>query len=210
MLYVRYTKHEYSNFLLFSLQNVNIRASQIGTGSHKTTNVGAVVGGVLGGFAFLLLAATIFVFWRKHKQRRQSTIAAILDEEHYEAEPFTAARYGTANDSMVQISHQTSLGWTPDGLVLSQPQSPPDVAPATLPPGAATPGISRKQREALGLSRGHISMQSESAVSSFSNLNPAPTPVSATGTEDLRAEVEQLRREMETIRHITDAPPGYT
>lgn len=89
---------------------------------------------------------------------------------------------------------------------------------SSLPPGAAAPPppplISAKQREVLGLSLNripgtyhHAPAPSVSAVSTLSN--PYSGSGSGSGTEDLRAEVEQLRREMENIRHMAEPPPGY-
>lgn len=157
--------------------------------------------------AFLLVLAAIFLLWRRRKQRQHHATVAVLDEEPHKVESLTLTQYNNINGSMIPVS-QTHLGWAPEGPVFSQPQTPSEVhTSSTSPPArAAAPAMSRKQREALGLLRRRTTLLSESAVSSFSN----PVSVSAVGTEDLRAEVEQLRREMESIRHVTDAPPVYS
>jgi hypothetical protein len=81
-----------------------------------------------------------------------------------------------------------------------------------LPPGAASPPIppfqplSSKQREVLQQHQAHRYQPSESALSSFTN----PYSASVSGREDiLRAEVDELRREMEVIRNIAQPPPSY-
>ncbi len=196
-----------------SLPNVNITSQPVGSsGSRRKDDVGPIVGGVLGGLAFfLLVAAAAFIFWRKRK-RQQLAAITVIDEEQYKPDPFSVAEYNNVSRGVAQMPYSIIVGGqrAPDGAGFFQPQSPSDVGTSStsLSAGAAavpTPAMSRKQREALGWSRGHVSMQSESALSSFSS----PHSASASGTEDLRAEVEQLRREMESIRNIADAPPGY-
>ncbi len=166
-----------NNQLSLSLPNAKITAQPVSSsGSHKKDDVGPIVGGVLGGLAFLLLAATaVFIFWRKR---------------------------------ITQVPHSISVGGqqAQGGTGFFQPQSPSGLGTPSTPllAGAAAvppPTMSRKQREALGRSRERILMQRESAFS--------PHPASASATEGLRTEVERLRREMESIRYITDAPPGY-
>lgn len=80
-----------------------------------------------------------------------------------------------------------------------------------LLPIGVTPPVAmsnNKQREALSLRNqdptdGYNPTPSPSAPA---DPNPAPAP----GTENLRAEMDQLRREMESIRNITEPPPEYT
>ncbi|KAF9445097.1 hypothetical protein P691DRAFT_735541 [Macrolepiota fuliginosa MF-IS2] len=212
-----------------SLPNVNINVNSVNSpsGSTKSTvNVGAIVGGVLGGLAFLLILFAGGIFWRKRQQKRYAAVT-IDDDAYAKPRPFNTAVSSSApvvnyhpNDPDLARSppspSTTSPGpWTPPGWDgVSQPQQPgsgTDTTPDSLPVGAAG-AMSNKQREALGLranqnrARVHNPTPSESAVSTLSNPYSAP----GSQTEELRAEVEQLRREMANIRHMAEPPPGYT
>ncbi len=168
-------------------------------------NTGVIVGGVLGGLAFLLVATATFVCWRKRKQRQHAAIA----EDPHRAHPFVAARLNHANGDVGQETHQASArGKLASGrAALPQPRSPPGMrTTSNLLVSRAAAAISRKRRGPVGVFHSRNSVPRESAVPPSSGSNPTPT----SGTENLRAEFEQLRREIETIRRITDAPPEYT
>jgi hypothetical protein len=71
----------------------------------------------------------------------------------------------------------------------------------------ATPPISSKRREALGVRQNHVTIPS---VSSLANPYSASASASGFGTEErLRTEMERLRREVESIRNMAEPPPGY-
>lgn len=194
------------------IQNVDISTPQASTGgSHQKGNVGAIVGGVLGGFAVLLLGTFVtFLFYRKHLQQKRAAVAA------YRALPFIPAEHNNTDNGgqMAQAPHQASQGvhWALDSLRFSQTHSTRAMGGSTTPlstvgvSGVPPPMMSRKQREALGRSRRSPSLQSESAaVPPFSRSNS----ISVSGTENLKTELEQLRREVDSLRHMSDAPPGY-
>lgn len=145
--------------------------------SHTKDNV-AIVGGVLGSLAFLLIATATYIFWRKHKQQSQ-----------YKLSPF-------------MTSGESSFSRLLPPFATGKPSNsnPP-------PAGTVAPLLSRKQREALGRSRWHVfSGQRELPLLASSDSNRGSLP----GPDDLRAELEQLRQEVESIRRRGDAPPEYS
>lgn len=181
--------------------------------SHTKDNVGAIVGGILGGLTFLLMATAVFVFWRKHKRQHNTY-------------PLTMIDYDSTKSPMVPASEEGPLQRAPDRPSFSQslplpgggePSNPfpavlaaaPAVSrkrrtfPAVL---AAAPVMSRKRREALGLSHQCNSAQGELPLLAASSSDSG----SISGPEDLRVKLEQLRREVESIRRTGDAPPEYT
>lgn len=93
---------------------------------------------------------------------------------------------------------------------MSQPRhgSDAETTSSLLPAGAASAvPMSGKQREVLSTRNQNLARVHNPTPSVSTLSNPYST--SASGTEDLRAEVEQLRREMESIRNIAEPPPGY-
>lgn len=191
---------------LSRLQNINISVprssstsapSSSPSSSHTKDNIGAIVGGVLGTLAFLLLVTTvIFIFWRKHKP------------EQPKLDPFTIAAY---NRGMAQVSHQENVGGQqspgnprpseplPISGLRKTPISPPDQR-------VTAPLISREQRQALGTPDRRTPMRSELPLLASSNSDPTNVP----GTGDLRAELDQLRREVESMQCGVDTLPEYT
>ncbi|KAF5346060.1 hypothetical protein D9756_010802 [Leucocoprinus leucothites] len=220
--------------LALNLPNVPIQSDALPNTTPSKRNVGAIVGGVIGGLAGLLAILVGIFFWRRHQHKHDPQ--NVLDAEDSKPRPFNSSSTSmNGNNSGIIVTDGAQLSntnatispsqhWSPDWEGMSQnPRffsgatgSGSDVADSntssSLPPGAAPPpaiSLSSKHREALGLNRipgtYHVAAPSESAVSTLSN----PYSTSASGAEDLRAEVEQLRREMESIRHMAEPPPVY-
>lgn len=113
---------------------------------------------------------------------------------------------------MAQVSQQTNVGgqWALGRPNFSQPPLRLAVGKPSNsnspPAGVVAPPLLRKQREALGRSRRHISRQN--GLPLLAPSEPNRRPVSE--TQALRVEFEQLRQEMESIRRTGDAPPEYS
>lgn len=155
------------------------------------------MGGVLGTLAFLLLVTTvIFIFWRKHKPQQPKT------------DPFIVTAY---NRGMAQVSHQENVGGQ-RSPVNPRPSEPLPIlglrkTPISPPDQRVTaPLISREQRQKLDTPDRRIPMRSELALLASSNSDPT----NVSGTEDLRAELDQLRREVESMQRGVDTLPEYT
>ncbi|EKM77069.1 hypothetical protein AGABI1DRAFT_108435 [Agaricus bisporus var. burnettii JB137-S8] len=212
--------------LAMNLKNVEIsRSNSGGSGNvEKRTPIGAIVGGVIGGIAFVLIVATAIFFWRRRRVHRLRGGIDLHDEHHAKPHPFVT-QYAPVNnnDSAFQFSQQrsdASLSPPPWQESLPEPFSEPQnserphsytsgrnhlSATPTLPITAPQP-LSTKQREILRQNQSHQSQPSESAVSTLTN----PWSAAGSGREDvLRAEVDELRREMEAIRNIAQPPPSY-
>lgn len=165
---------------------------------------------------FLLFVGVILFFlWRKHKQQR--TLEPI-DDKYSKLRPFTTERVvsynpnpsGTDRSGLSQSQGRANAGATGRKGVSRPLQGlDADPMPMLLPTGVTPPvAMSNKQREALnrrnqGPPHGH---NPTSSVSTQSD----PYFASVAGTRDLRAEMDQLRREVESIRNITEPPPEYT
>jgi hypothetical protein len=205
------------------MKNVNISPGG-NANAGKNSPVGAIVGGVIGGLAFLLLIVGAVFFWRR-RRIQQSRVVVDLQNENPQPQPFITQYYPiNANDSAFQFPKPSPT--TPLTPTRQEPLSEPRPEPIriegsysdasgpnhqlspstpTLPSPQFQP-LSTKQREALQQNRSHQYQPSESAVSSLTT----PYTASGSGREDaLRAEVDELRREMEAIRNIAQPPPSY-
>ncbi|KAJ3568846.1 hypothetical protein NP233_g5446 [Leucocoprinus birnbaumii] len=178
--------------LALSLPNHDIQAEQVGSnsGKSKQSRVNTIVEGVIGGVACLVLILFGLSFWRRHRKSKQAK--AYRERQYTRPRPFAS----TTGSSPGTVQNGISSPRTRQQL------SSPSPTISSFEPlrYLALPSMS-KHREAPG----HHPMPSASAVSDLTNTNSA----SATGTEELRVEVAQLRQELESMRRLTDLPPGY-
>ncbi|KAF9443523.1 hypothetical protein P691DRAFT_407186 [Macrolepiota fuliginosa MF-IS2] len=175
--------------LALSLPNVDIKADGVQISSGPRKNVNGIIGGIIGGLAFVLILGGGYFLWYKWKRKQ--------GKYPEQARPFITAA----------PSPTFTLDYHSNDTATRKLMKPSDNGTAaTTPPFAVMPG---KQQGVLGQRPGQ---NRKSMPDNLPSSVPTPsdqgsTPVS--GTEELRAEMEQLRRELDSIRHITEAPPGY-
>jgi hypothetical protein len=152
----------------------------------------AIVGGVIGGIAVIILVVFVLLFWRRRR--------TLLEEKGFKErpDPFSPLLPNSTPLALPSSSGHAKIKVTPISLTAPSLSSLTHV-------GSAEPPTSNKQREAYG-SLIHRPMPSDSAVTNTSNKHSAPT----SATNDLRVQVADLRRELESMRHLTDMPPLYT
>ncbi|KAF9443524.1 hypothetical protein P691DRAFT_787943 [Macrolepiota fuliginosa MF-IS2] len=172
-----------------SLPNIGIKAaslngSQVDLGGRS--EIGGIVGGIIGGLAFILvLASGGYLLWRKQQQKQQNINAAGREHHTDAPPPMPDSDYRGIN--AVQLLDNVDAGQSP----LS----------------------SSKGQEVFGQRANKNRMRIEnptpnvSATLVASNRDPRE---SVPSTEGLRAEMGQLRRELDSIRHMTELPPKYT
>ncbi|XP_006457508.1 hypothetical protein AGABI2DRAFT_181692 [Agaricus bisporus var. bisporus H97] len=196
--------------------------------AEKKTSVSAIVGGVIGGLALLLIVGGAILFWRwRQMQRSKVILNPLYSEEPVNPQLFTS--------QYVPISSKGSVLRTWAGLVRHHPNRKPpardelcesfselhdpgrphnrdtswrDHRPpiATKRPPIMPPQLlSSKERE--------VPRRNPSHSDQFEPAQPVITigrsAAGSRGDEILRAEVEELRREMEAIRDIAQPPPSY-
>jgi hypothetical protein len=180
--------------------------------SHRTRNknVGAIVGGIIGGVAAIFAVIGIISFVQRQRRRKPKP---------NRPEPIVSfPTYSIQANPRITATHPNFPEATQDSGITTkqQPISPP-VAP--VPVGLSDKELARLRRAPL------TSQQADNSRGSASNapqLTLSPTVVQAaeTGgaalpsdTRRLHSEVESLRREMERLRAeglVIAAPPSYT
>jgi hypothetical protein len=176
------------------------------------------VGGAIGGLAFLLIIGSVIFLWRRCGARQSRLVIDKCNENNSRLMPFLP-RYGSTNgNGSVHQSHKpkplAGLESSAPPVLLGQSKSEPDASGRNHHqlPGTATHPVpplqplSTEQREALQQSQRDLFRPSESATPSHTNPYPA---TGSPGEEVLRAEVDELRREVEAIRDIAQPPPSY-
>ncbi|KAF9444145.1 hypothetical protein P691DRAFT_736930 [Macrolepiota fuliginosa MF-IS2] len=172
--------------LALSLPNVDINAGPVNLSGSGKAKLGAILGGVIGGLALLLVLLGGLFFWHKRRQKQDINTST---EDLSRPYPFNVFQWNDWNRILHPREHNPSVAATTTKSSRADP--PADTSPAP------TAMMSRKQRDA-----GPRPVQTNNPTTS------APA-TSASGTEDLRAEMEELRREMDSIRQIAEPPPGY-
>ncbi|EKM77075.1 hypothetical protein AGABI1DRAFT_130801 [Agaricus bisporus var. burnettii JB137-S8] len=196
--------------------------------AEKKTSVSAIVGGVIGGLVFLLIVGGAILFWRwRQMQRSKVILNPLYSEEPVNPQLFTS--------QYAPISSKGSVLRTWAGLVRHHPnrKTPardelcerfsdrhdpgrphhrdtswrdhrPPIA-TKRPPITPPQLLSSKERGVPGRNLSH-SDRSEPAQPV---VTIGQSAAGSRGDEILRAEVDELRREMEAIRDITHPPPSY-
>jgi hypothetical protein len=191
------------------MPNVNIKATGAGNNTPyipKKTPVGAIVGGVIGGLALLLVITSAIFFWRRCVQRKRN-IPGPGNKGYSVLRPFRAQAIPVSLNNHCQNEILMNVGVLHFHISKFQPSSEPGhpMQNVTQPPSALIP-LASKEREFLQQNELHHRHHSELAVPIPAN----ETEVSESGGgEILRAEVDDLRRELEAIRNIAQAPPVY-
>ncbi|KAF5360610.1 hypothetical protein D9756_005158 [Leucocoprinus leucothites] len=155
--------------------------------SRHTRNIGAIVGGVIGGITGVIIIALALWYLRR---RLMQEYDSELEGQYVQPRPFSLV-----------LSSSLDVAPEPANMV-SRTEGGPLTRLAQL---SQIPPISTNGREALG--RG--------AASPIRDISSALDVTSANATdniraEDIRAEVAQLRRELERMRDREDPRSQYT
>lgn len=187
------------------------------TNNAKKTNVGPIVGGVVGGVGgFLIFLGLGIFFWRRHKQT-----------EHFDGEKGILG-FGASDQTTTPIPYNYARRELP-------PLPPQETTPlATTSPSVSQADLytnmaSSKAREAAIAAAqvmGHRPAQPSSSFTALSDppssREPPSAPASSSGggsaaqlspseVQGLRNEVENLRRVMEQFQdgRLVEPPPEY-
>ncbi|KAF7783398.1 hypothetical protein Agabi119p4_1422 [Agaricus bisporus var. burnettii] len=196
--------------------------------AEKRISVGAIVGGVIGGLAFLLIVVGAIFFWRwRQIQRSKVVISPLYPKEPVNPQLFTSQyapisskgsvlrtlaglvrchtnRKPPARDELCESFSEVHDPGRPHNRDTSWRDHRPPIAtkrPPIMPPQL----LSSKERSVPGQNPSHPN-PSEPAQPVVTTGRCAAGP---RGDEILRAEVEELRREMEAIRDMAHPPPSY-
>jgi len=156
-------------------------ASDPGSGSgHKSTNAGAIAGGVVGGVGAIVLAAILFLFWRR-RQNQQKKV-----DSHEKIDIGADMRYTPAVTPFVMDvngADTNSQRYLETRKVEAQHGNHPI-------PDTSIPSQSRQ-----GTSSGSFPVSVEP-----NNRDLMP---------ELHAEIDQLRNDVRQIMSTYDPPPRY-
>jgi hypothetical protein len=194
--------------LFSSIPNVDIKATGAGGNNNtpKGTSVGAIVGGVIGGLA-LLLVITSVIFFRRRRMQQASKIPDVDNTAHSVLRPFRAQAIQVSLNDHCQNEILMDVGVLHFHISNFQPSSEPQYPMQSVnQPASPLVPLASKGRELLQQNEPHHRHHSERDI-----LIPAnQTVVSGSGRGEVsRAEVDDLRREMEAIRNIAQPPPVY-
>lgn len=185
-----------------SLENVTITVPESAAGDNgtKKTNVGPVVGGVVGGVGgFLILLGFGVFFWRRHKKSARYGEKGIL--ELGEGDRVTAPvpyTYSGADLPLYPPASQTDLRKMASG----KERQPETIAPH--------PAASSSALNGLQSSCEPPSAPMTSSGGDASGGGDVPRPLLPAEVHGLRTEVENLRRVMQSLQTgRSEPPPGY-
>ena len=223
--FVYYNKRAFSmsNSLFSRAPTHQINAFPVTTGSlSKSSHIGAIAGGAVGGVAVLLAIGAIALVarGRRRRSRRRKSIGSMFERDVIDPDlpmtvtPFNPTVTGAAE---LEAGHQMNRQerWTesgPESASLVHASTPSDsplpssrVVP--LPPGLYSKGLAQLRAD-------NLNSQSTDALSSSGTLLSPATERSAdtsySETRRLQSEVESLRLEMQQIRaERFEAPPVY-
>ncbi|KAI0829800.1 DUF1793-domain-containing protein [Trametes gibbosa] len=187
---------------------------------HSSSNTGAILGGVVGGVAIVVLAVVgvfLFLRWRRRDRSAELEKADITYEPHRP----TLSPYACSSEDVRPTSHDTSMlesgVMTAQGNASGAPEllgSSASLIP--IPENSPLNSQSMKMRElALNARVAYADTVSGSSnagsnTGSASSRDPL-SPGESHKVLGLRAEVESLRRVMQEIRNERlEPPPEYT
>jgi hypothetical protein len=204
------------SFRTFSMQNVDIKATAIGGNANasagannntpKGTPVGGIVGGVIGGLALLLVITGAIFFCRRRMQQAEITLGP-GNKDYFVLRPFGTQVIPVSLNNHYQNKTLMKVGCCiPKHILDVQPSSEPEYSmkKMNLPTPALVP-LASKEREVL--QQNELPRRRHSAVAMVVHAGPSHVPEHGRG-EILRAEVDDLRREVEAMRNIAQ-PPTY-
>ncbi|KAH6905885.1 glutaminase GtaA [Coprinopsis sp. MPI-PUGE-AT-0042] len=193
--------------------------------SGAKTSIGAIVGGVVGGLAALLLVALAFILWRRRKNRGQPPEAVERKEvkelpDHSDDSVAPLPVLAAAQPSPRSPASDPSPNNDERFQTQVSPAAPTVFVKSRLPPNAnqSTTSVPLPLQSASLSYSSPVSSSGGNVVESNASirsplispskeqpLGPAPAVTqqqapAVEGTDDLRAEVVALRREMENLR----------
>ncbi|KAF8497610.1 hypothetical protein F5888DRAFT_302104 [Russula emetica] len=204
----------------------------VGTPTRKR-NIGAIVGGIIGGTGAILAVIGIVAFVHLRRTRRRARPTTILSFSTNfvgagplgNVTPFDPNSFEATQDSGISTDQRPLVTEDPEAEMVALrllSLAPPTVLPrsrpvAPIPTGLTGKEIARLRAEALSSQQSH-----NASTSNLSRSTSSPNTVteSSSGTtssinpQRLHTEVESLvRREMDRLRTqglVLDAPPSYT
>lgn len=190
------------------------------TVAQKSSIVGPVVGGVVGGLGLIALAVLAFFFWRRRQRARASESTAKL----YEIDEMETQFEPTPNPAIALYSLPADHSTSRDHLDPERRQSH-DAYLSPVPmtsAGDSQPRLTKAQEAARHRYQpSGYTLATSDTTSSAPHSNPAsnsgssgqepPSVVSPSEVQGLRTEVENLRRAMDEMQmERIEAPPSYT
>ncbi|KAI0823280.1 hypothetical protein BC628DRAFT_1385631 [Trametes gibbosa] len=115
--------------LAFAPSTLEVTSDDNGATSHKKPNVGAIVGGVLGGIALIALGVALFWWWRRKGQHSYMSLESNGSEPKLSSKtvtPFTSTR----PTSMLSTDSKRLYSDSPDSSPLASSSS---TSPASFP-----------------------------------------------------------------------------
>lgn len=187
--------------------------------AQKSSIVGPVVGGVVGGLGLIALALLALFFWRRRQRARASESTAKL----YDIDEVDSQFQPTPNPAIALYSLPADHSTSRDHLDPEGRQSH-DVYPSPVPMTTVTSPArltkaqeaARRRHQPSGYTTTTSDMMSSAphsnpASNSGSSDREAPSVVSPSEVQGLRTEVENLRRAMDEMQmERIEAPPSYT
>ncbi|KAF8497612.1 hypothetical protein F5888DRAFT_1923669 [Russula emetica] len=173
---------------------------------HRKRNIGAIVGGIIGGAGAILAVIGIVTFVQRRRRRKPK-------QKRNRARPILSFPTDSIQAGPVTPFDPNVPEATQDAGIMTEGQP----AVATVPVGLSDKELARLRAEVL------TSQQPDNPQDSTSNVSRptfSPVAVAETGgealpydTRRLHSEVESLRREMERLRAeglVNAVPPSYT
>lgn len=173
-------------------------------GTASKSNVGPIVGGVVGGVGGAVLLALLgFFLWRRSRSGAQyDGEKADIHSERPITEP-VPYNYVREDQLPLSVAVSDSLPRSSTAVDSSRPSKMREAVGAQY----STPS-SQAASTSYTPSRAPASSREPPTATSSSDLNSARSPISSSEVAGLRAEVENLRREVLLI-HGSEPPPTY-
>ena len=190
-----------------------------GVEPESRTNVGAIIGGVVGGLAMVGVVATMFVmFFRKRRARKNEEDMSEV-AEHALRHPTLAPYHQPPSSDYISVSTPSDMatagfagiGAGDIGAYYDSPTLSPSPDLSTKARREAMPTITRSYHPPPSESAATSSnVGSQTGSESSRELLSLRGPVLRTDMVGLRTEVENLRRVVHEIRaERLEAPPEY-
>jgi hypothetical protein len=203
------------------------------TSKPRKRNIGAIVGGILGGAGAILavIGIAVFVQLRRRRARPRRILSVSTDfvgaGPLTNVTPFDPNSFEATQDSGISTDDQPLVTEDPEAemvalRLISLSSTPPAVLPrsrpvAPIPAGITGKEIARLRAEVLSSQQSHNHSTSNSSRSTSSPNTVTESSSGATSSYNprrLHTEVESLvRQEMERLRTqglVLEAPPSYT
>jgi hypothetical protein len=187
--------------------NVNGTTTNLSSPKKQNRNIGAIVGGSIGGVAAIFAVIGIVTFVQRRRRWRRSGPRSILSTDSVDAGPQIIVTPFDP-DSFYE-NRYSGISAEQQHLVTGDPE-------AEIPVGLSDKEIARLRTEAVSSPQPHnFRISALNMSQSTSPLNPVTEfgePPYRDDTRRLHSEFESLRREVERLREegfVVTAPPSY-